>query len=289
MQGYKALHTEIVSRHPNVIRRTAHQWLLLPPISIAVAIPLHHVSITCVRERIYRSTTTATSTPVSTSCGSDVLGLIGLRTADTGGISTFSAKDASWPANKTWVLQKGTQLVTGLQAHKDRGTHWSIEPATVMKFTAYKSHLTQLNSKAVRYDSLQKDVVADDEAEARVLKAQSAHHDRATRFVYDVFVAVVQTRTPVSGWDENDYTYLTELAHALEDGTLPLSALIWDEDAGWSKEKVFAADAVAAHIAKESTRVLKLGDEDEQADANNDHAYLRAVLKLDDAKNPFVA
>ena len=28
------------------------------------------------------------------------------------------------------------------------------------------------------------------------------------------FVAVVQTRTPVSGWDENDYAYLAELAHA---------------------------------------------------------------------------
>ena len=209
--------------------------------------------------------------------------------ADTGCISTFSVKDAAWPANKTWVLLKGSQLVSGLQARRDRGNHWSIEPASVMKFTVYKSHLTQLNSKAVRYDSLQRDAIADAEADVRVLKERSAHADRATRFVYEAFVAVVQTRTPVSGWDENDYAYLAELAHALEDGALPLSALIWDEKAGWSKERAFAADAVTAHIVEKSARVLKLEDEDEQADANNDNAYLRAILKLDDAENPFVA
>ena len=107
--------------------------------------------------------------------------------------------------------------------------------------------------------------------------------------MYEAFVAVVQTRTPVSGWDENDYAYLAELAHALEDGALQLSALIWDEKAGWSKERAFAADAVTAHIVEKSARVLKLEDEDEQADANNDNAYLRAILKLDDAENPFVA
>lgn len=158
-----------------------------------------------------------------------------------------------------------------------------------MKFTTYKSHLTQLNSKAVRYDSLQKDVLAEADADLRVLKAQSAHDDRATRFVYEAFVAVVHTHTPVSGWDENDYAYLAELAHALENGALPLSALIWDEKAGWSKERAFAADAVGAHITEKGARVMESGDEDAQADANNDHAYLRAILKLDAMENPLVA
>ncbi|KAI0767330.1 hypothetical protein C8Q74DRAFT_1279705 [Fomes fomentarius] len=210
---------------------------------------------------------------------------------NTGGISTFATKDSTWADNKTWVLRRTTQLVSGLQARNDTRNHWSIEPSSVMKVETYTSHLTQLNSAAVRYDRLPKSAEAQAEAapEPRVLKTQSAHVDRAARFVYDALVSVVHSRVHVEGWDENDYAYVAELAHALEAGVLPLSALVWDEEGEWSKERVFAADAVSAYIGRETVRVKESGSEDEQADADNDHAYLRAVLKFDDRKNPFVA
>ncbi|EPT01231.1 hypothetical protein FOMPIDRAFT_1120767 [Fomitopsis schrenkii] len=201
-----------------------------------------------------------------------------------GGISTFANKDKSWADNKTWVLERATELISGLAARNDHGSLWSIEPSAIMKFDAYKGHLTQLNGKAVRYDrlhehrSLAKEVEAEETPvpEPRTLKGH----------VYNAFAVVVQTRTPVEGWDENDYAYIAELAHALENGTLPLSALIWDEKAGWSKERVFAADAVTAHVAQEDERGRKTGDDDEQADINNDNAYLREILRLSNAKNP---
>ncbi|KAI0730273.1 hypothetical protein C8Q72DRAFT_951247 [Fomitopsis betulina] len=83
------------------------------------------------------------------------------------------------------------QLVSGLHACNDRSTRRSIQPDLGMKFTTYKSDFTQFNSKAVRYS-----------------KAQFVHVDKAARFVYEAFVAVVHTRTSVSGWDESNYAYL---------------------------------------------------------------------------------
>ncbi|CDO74246.1 hypothetical protein BN946_scf184536.g1, partial [Trametes cinnabarina] len=95
---------------------------------------------------------------------------------------------------------------------------------------------------------------------------------------------------PVAGWDENDYAYVAELAKELENGTLPLSQLIWQEDnsarEGWTREGAFVATAVSASMDAASARAA--GNEDEEADANNDHAYLREVLKLGKAGNPFV-
>ena len=207
---------------------------------------------------------------------------------DSGGISTFSQK-GDWGDTKTWVLQKTTQLGTGLVARNDRATHWSIEPATVMQLATYKGYLTQLNTRAVRYDKLPKATEAQAELEPRLLKAQSAHTDKAARFVYNALVSVVHSRISVEGWDDNDYAYIAVLAHALEDGALSLSTLVWEEERGWSKEKVFTANAVTAYIAQKSAHVKASGNEDEQADADNDHAYLRVVLKLDDPKNPFAA
>ena len=207
---------------------------------------------------------------------------------ETGGISTLAHKSHLWAMNNTWVLEGATAPSSGLTARSDHGFHWSIEPSTVMSFETYKGHLTELNSKAVRYDTFKHRSSEESVPESSALKGQSTHPDRATRFVYDAFVTVVQKRTPVEGWDENDYAYIAELAHALENGTLPLSALIWCEEAGWSKERVFAADAITAHIAQEEERGRMSEDDDVQADIDNDNAYLRVIFNLDDAQNPFV-
>ncbi|GJE93507.1 hypothetical protein PsYK624_096660 [Phanerochaete sordida] len=202
----------------------------------------------------------------------------------TGGISTFSVKNACWDNNKTWVLLDTTVLPPGLQARNDLGNHWSIEPAAQMPMATYVSYLTQLNPLAVRYDRLS--LRADEPAPApRPLKAQSTHADRATRFVYGALVAVVHAGTPVDGWDANDYAYIAEIAHGLEDGDVPLDKVVW-RGGGWTKEKASVAAAVAARIAHEDARVKESGDEDAQADAYNDHAYLRLVLALDDKENP---
>lgn len=70
------------------------------------------------------------------------------------------------------------------------------------------------------------------------------------------------------------YAYLAERAHALEDGNLTLSNFVWDEDGDWSKERVFAVDAITAHVSQEGQRVRDVDDEEEQADLNDGHAYL---------------
>ena len=62
-----------------------------------------------------------------------------------------------------------------------------------------------------------------------------------------------------------------------------------DLDKGWSKAKAFVARAVSAHMEHEVAAVKLAEDEDAEADAANDHAYLKAVLKLDDAQNPCCA
>ena len=80
------------------------------------------------------------------------------------------------------------------------------------------------------------------------------------------------------------------LARAVEEGSLSLTALVWqpsEDGEGWSREKAFVARAVCAYMAHEHAKVRAGGDEDAEADAANDHAYLRSVLKLEEAKNPF--
>ena len=212
-------------------------------------------------------------------CSAEILRL----STDSGGISTFSAKNAAWPANKTWVLKRATPLVVGLKAINDHGTHWLIAPAQTMSLDTYTSHLRTLNTKAVRYDQQRAEV-------ATPLAAQSAHADRATRFVYNALATVVRDSIPVADWDENDYEYVGVLARAVEEGSLSLTALVWqpsEDGEGWSREKAFVARAVCAYMAHEHAKVRAGGDEDAEADAANDHAYLRSVLKLEEAKNPF--
>ena len=222
-------------------------------------------------------------------CSAEILRL----STDSGGISTFSAKNAAWPANKTWVLKRATPLVAGLKAINDHGTHWLIAPAQTMSLDTYKSHLGTLNTKAVRYDQ-QRAAEAEESAVevATPLAVQSAHADRATRFVYNALAAVIRPSIPVADWDENDYEYVGVLARAIEEGSLSLSALVWppsDDGEGWSREKAFVARAISAYMAHEHAKVRAGGDEDAEADVANDHAYLRAVLKLGDAKNPCFA
>lgn len=165
------------------------------PTCTAPVIPLRLATTTFARERTLKLTRKATSTLVSIDVPAPVPAklTIHVHPIGKGGISTFANKDKSWADNKTWVLERATELISGLAARNDHGSLWSIEPSAIMKFDAYKGHLTQLNGKAVRYDrlhehrSLAKEVEAEETPvpEPRTLKGQSTHSDRATRFVYN--------------------------------------------------------------------------------------------------------
>ncbi|KAI0767416.1 hypothetical protein C8Q74DRAFT_1370205 [Fomes fomentarius] len=80
-----------------------------------------------------------------------------------------------------------------------------------------------------------------DVAPPRVLKTQSTHVDQAARAVYNALASVT-------------------LAHELEDGVLPLSALLWDGE--WSKDKVFVANAM---YAWEKAQEKEIGSVDQEA------------------------
>ncbi|KAK7012325.1 hypothetical protein R3P38DRAFT_3589683 [Favolaschia claudopus] len=204
----------------------------------------------------------------------------GMVKPGTGGMSTFTMKQSVWADNKTWVVKKSSSLGNNLTAKNDHGDHWLIAPSSQMTIETYKSALSSLNRIAIPTASSH-----------AVLAKQSAHMDRATRFVFNALASVVHDRLPVASWDENDYAYVAELAKELEDGTLPLSQLVWKEGGvageGWSREGVFVASAVSASMEATSLRVA--GNDDDEADAANDHAYLREVLKLEQPGNLFVA
>ncbi|EJC99820.1 uncharacterized protein FOMMEDRAFT_93112 [Fomitiporia mediterranea MF3/22] len=174
----------------------------------------------------------------------------------------------------------GTQLV----ARNDHGGHYSIEPVSEMTLTAYTTQLQHLNSRAEKYLSSTQGRTG-----GLALPKQSRNKDKATRFIFNALASVVHENIPVpkiSDWDDSDYTYLAVLAQSLEDGSLPLSDLVWDPEDVLKKEKVFTAAAVAAYMEKEETARLGMGDEDDESDLANDHALLRTVLEFDDARNP---
>jgi hypothetical protein len=207
---------------------------------------------------------------------------------DSGGISTFTSKGSDWAPNKTWILKKSTPLVSGLRTINDHGNHYLIAPVSNVALTVYVANLTALNSKAVRYD--QQGAASEEKLEERILPAQVDHADRATRFLYTALAAVNHGKPHVEGWDENDYEYVATLAHALKDGTTPLSALVWnqeDGEDGWTKAKAFTAQAVLTHAAHEIRKAKRSRNEDDEADVANDTGYLRSILKLDDPKNPY--
>ncbi|EJC99841.1 uncharacterized protein FOMMEDRAFT_31092 [Fomitiporia mediterranea MF3/22] len=237
---------------------------------------------------LYRSGNTTSPRFDNVREGTDIPVVNGLVSPNTGGISTFSQKQASWTDNRTWILRRTVSLGTQLVARNDRGQHWSIEPKQEMTLTAYKSQLQQLNTKAVRYDQ-QATSDVQTEATELALPRQSSHSDKATRFIFNALASVVHNHIPVPkvpDWDENDYSYLAVLAQSLEDGSLPLSDLVWDPEDVLKKEKVFTAAAVSAYMTKEENARKGKGNENDEADLDNDHALLRTVLKFDDAKNP---
>ncbi|KAJ7431861.1 hypothetical protein B0H11DRAFT_1835729, partial [Mycena galericulata] len=244
---------------------------------------------------LYRSGNTTSPRFENVRLGKDVIVKDDKVGPNSGGVSTFSQKDAKWAAKTTWILQHTTPMIAGLTAHNDHGIHWLIAPDAEMPFETFKSHLETLNTHAVHYVAHVKEAhTVEAEMRVQVLATQSAHPDRATRFVYNALAAVARGDVGVPGgdWDENDRQYVAVLARAVEEGTLQLSALVWDPQAalgGWSRAKAFAARAVSAYMASEAADVKASGDEDGGADAANDHAYLRAILKLDDEGNPFSA
>jgi hypothetical protein len=213
----------------------------------------------------------------------------------SGGISTFTKAQGK---KNEWVLKGTTTLVAGLQAINDHGNHFLIAPAEEMTVETYTSHLKALNSLAQLVPppapkpkttttkpksptspksptkGKKKGLLGLREQVEDTLIARSAHPDRATRAVYDALATVVNARVPIADWEENDYMYVERLARAVEDGSLPVSAL--QSRATWSRERAFVTDAASALMAHEAKRSV------DEAAVAEEHMYLRAVLELDD-------
>jgi hypothetical protein len=208
--------------------------------------------------------------------------------SDSGGISTFSTRSQNWTSKTTWLLPHTSDIGAELKIVHHNGDHYLIAPSREMTLEEYKSHLQTLSSKAVLLDSISAHT-APPGHQAVALAAQSQHDDRATRFVHEELASVARKRIPIPDWSENDYEYVATLARALDQGTLPLSALIWSPSAangGWTRDGAFTAQAVSANMAHKEHEAV--GDEDEEAEVGNDNAFLRNVLKLNVDGNPFV-
>ncbi|CDO77291.1 hypothetical protein BN946_scf184753.g41 [Trametes cinnabarina] len=159
-----------------------------------------------------------------------------------------------------------------------------------MTLDEYKGNLAELDTKATRYSDSTHPALGEVVAEPLVFTDVSTHPTKMVRYVYEALASVAQQHIQVPGWDENDSEYVAMLAQSLDANNPQLSAFVWDpaeRNSGWSREKLFAARAVAEYMAQEQARVEASGDDDQQADVNNGNAYLRIMFGFDVDENPF--
>ncbi|KAI0767410.1 hypothetical protein C8Q74DRAFT_1370199 [Fomes fomentarius] len=139
-----------------------------------------------------------------------------------------------------------------------------------VRVTSLALSVRQLKAAALQHQ------IRADVAPPRVLKTQFTHVDQAARAVYNALASVVRSPILIEGWDENDYALIETLAHELEDGVLPLSALLWDGE--WSRDKAFVANAM---YAWEKAQKKEIGSEDQEAaTAKGDRSLAFKVSKL---------
>ncbi|EJD50993.1 hypothetical protein AURDEDRAFT_99817 [Auricularia subglabra TFB-10046 SS5] len=206
----------------------------------------------------------------------DILVVGGKVHPGNGGVSVFNSLELHRPPNKTFGLESSAALSDGLTVIDDLGSHCLIAPSREMAFTDFKRALVQLNSEA-------KAVPATADS-AFVLARHSGSFRSALRFVYEALVSVWRERIVVDGWDENDYAYIALLARDLDGGQLTLEALRWEQGDGWTRPAAFTAQAVRAFMAWSTAKAV--GDEDLEADAGNDNAYLMNILRLNPSVYP---
>ncbi|OAX36795.1 hypothetical protein K503DRAFT_772160 [Rhizopogon vinicolor AM-OR11-026] len=154
-----------------------------------------------------------------------------------------------------------------------------------MPKTEYDGYIKELNTIAT-YDGKKATAeYAADEIPAldtlSSLPRFSALPSKDMRFIASALAAVYHDCTPISDWDENDYTYIGVIAEEMNAGNLQLDTLKW-QGAGSESTKAqrFVAQALAARMKAErdvaSERALKDGqDVDEvHAELDNDHGFV---------------
>lgn len=209
----------------------------------------------------------------------------------TGGISTFSSRQAGLTPDNTWILRRYSALSPELNARNDYGGHWSIEPSHTMPLEKYLKALRELNFSAEKAPP-RKIVDTDTDSQPKSpldldLPRHSTHSSESVRAVCNALATVYYDRVPIRNWDENDYAYLGILAVELNSGRLALDQVTWDESEKYTtKEQRCVARAVVGYMKAERARVKPLADGDLRLDLKNDHSLLAVALKLNDVKNP---
>jgi len=190
-------------------------------------------------------------------------------------------------------------ISTQLRIHNDSGNHFLIEPVVQMSKKTYEQYLEDLNLQAKKVPKGGLKMTATDAKESMPgldalasLPRVSPLPSKASRFIASALAAVYLDRDPILDWDENDYTYVGVIAAEMNAGNLQLDSLKWQGGHETTKAQRFVVQALAAHMKAEKDAVsvgaLKDGEnaEDAQAELDNDHAFLKSILDLDNKANP---
>ncbi|KAL4245554.1 hypothetical protein ABKN59_010342 [Abortiporus biennis] len=180
---------------------------------------------------------------------------------NTGGISTFSQRDPAWGANKTWVLEHGTNLGSELIARNDRDALTTLERS----------------NKAVRFDR----VPHQPGAFALELPAQCDHASEHVRVVYEGLAAVARNKIRIEDWDENDYTHIGIIAHCLHHGVKELAYFTYKPGEHLHKHHALVAEAVLAHIGHRDVECRKEAHEEKKAKWVKHRAILRLATSCE--------
>jgi len=173
-------------------------------------------------------------------------------------------------------LAGGTNPGSDLTARNDYSSHWLLEPSKEMSFGEYKTSLMALNTTYV--DDQKPENSLDIQ-----LPAQSNHHSKAIRFLYEALHVVANEKVHINDWDDNDYTYLSILALDLHLNTeKELSNFIYTLGEPFTKQQVLIAEATSAYIKKKGTEYGygedNNDDDDDKSEWPNDRSYLQATL-----------
>jgi hypothetical protein len=161
-----------------------------------------------------------------------------------------------------------------------------------MPFDTYIQHLRELESKSVRYESPADSSAFTINIDDRVLLRRT-HRSMPIRFVSIGLAQVYHDRTPIEGWDENDFAYIGVIIDALSTDMLRLEDVCWSSDSErghqhTTKATRFVAMAIGTHMKTVRDDPGLVPESDEDVGMNNDNAYLCGVLGFMDARNPLV-
>jgi len=152
-----------------------------------------------------------------------------------------------------------------------------------MSIQEYKASITALSGNATRVEKSEIPLTIE-------LPAHSDNPSKAIRFVDDALRTVAQEKVAINDWDDNDYTYLSILALAIQSNKEPLSNFIYKPGEPFTKQQVLVAKATLAYIQKKDSEYgYESGDDfndddGEKIDWINDRTLLLNVLNPSDLR-----